>query len=209
MTRIIRIAVSAVAVVALCLSAVPAFAEGGSGGTSGTSGHDTTRIKTEAENEVEVHNAAEQTSTAQRLEDKQKAETEHQEKVCTNKRRVVGNILNRIADRGQKQIAVFTKIADRTEQFKDDKNLTVTNYDSLVATVDAKKTAAQDTINKIKADAVAASNLSCDSGQPKAVVGGFRDDLKAENSVLKAYKTAIKNLIVAVKSSQSSTEGDQ
>jgi hypothetical protein len=104
---------------------------------------------------------------------------------------------------------VFTKIADRTKKFKENKNLTVNNYDGLLASVNDKQTAAENTLSKIKADASAAASLSCDSGQPKAVVGGFRDDLKAENNALKAYKTAIKNLIVAVKSAQSATEAQQ
>jgi hypothetical protein len=200
MTKITRTAITALSVVLLSLSAAPAFAEDGSGGTSGS---DSTVSSTS--HETEVHKTV-QTAVDQHQENRQQTLADRQEKFCTNKRRVVGNILTHIANRGQRQIDVFTKIADRTEKFKTDKNLIVDNYDALVTTVNDKKTAALNTINKIKTDATAASSLSCDPGQPKAIIGGFKDDLKAENSALKDYKTAIKNLIVAVKSSKSGTE---
>jgi hypothetical protein len=201
MTKITRTAITALSVVMLSLSAAPAFAEDGSGGTSGNDGSSASATS----HETEIHKTV-QTAVDQHQENKQQTLADRQEKFCTNKRRVVGNILTHIANRGQRQIDVFTKIADRTEKFKTDKNLIVDNYDALVTTVNDKKTAALNTINKIKTDATAASSLSCDTGQPKAIIGGFKDDLKAENSALKDYKTAIKNLIVAVKSSKSTTE---
>jgi hypothetical protein len=186
MMRIIKTGIAAAAVLVLCLSAGQAFALSGDSDV----------------NQSELHKsgtAAVKTAEAAKTQ----AAEDRAAQFCSNKRRVVGNILTRIANRGQKQIDVFTKIAERTEKFKEDKSLTVDNYDSLVTTVNDKKTAAETTVNKIKADAAAAATLSCDAGQPKSVVGGFKDDLKAENSALKAYKTAIKNLIVAVKSSKS------
>jgi hypothetical protein len=203
MTKITRTAITALSVVLLSLSAAPAFAEDGSGGTSGS---DSTVSSTS--HETEVHKTV-QAAVDQHQESRQQTLADRQEKFCANKQRVVTNILNRIANRGQRQIDVFTKIADRTKKFKEDNNLTVENYESIVATVNDKKTAAETTVAKIKADATAAASLSCDPGQPKSVVGGFRDDLKAENSALKAYKTAIKNLIVAVKSSKSESAGEQ
>jgi membrane carboxypeptidase/penicillin-binding protein len=209
MTKYRKVFTAVLAAAILFLPAAPALAE--SGGAGGTSGRVSDRVRTEAEHQTPgAETEAEHLATpAQHQEDKQQTETENHDNACTNKRRVVGNTLSRIANRGQRQMDVFTKIADRTKKFKENKNLTVNNYDGLLASVNDKQTAAENTLSKIKADASAAASLSCDSGQPKAVVGGFRDDLKAENNALKAYKTAIKNLIVAVKSAQSATEAQQ
>jgi hypothetical protein len=198
MTKINKTIVSALVVFALVLSAAPVFADEGRG-TSGYDSPASTTPKTESS-----HPAVK--TAAANLEAKKQTETERHEQFCANKRRVVGSILNKITSRGQKQLDVFTRIAARTEKFKIDKNLTVDNYDALVTTVNDKKTSAQNTLDKIKADAAAAASLSCDPGQPKSIVGGFKNDLKAESAALKDYKTAIKNLIVAVKTSKSSTE---
>ena len=46
-------------------------------------------------------------------------------------------------------------------------------------------------------------SFSCESDDPKGVMVEFKTALQTRNTVLKEYKTAIKDLIVAVKSAQS------
>src|SRR5688572_5579606 len=48
---------------------------------------------------------------------------------CQNRQQAITNILLRIADRGQKQIYLFSTIAQRTENFYADRGLTLSNYD--------------------------------------------------------------------------------
>src|SRR5688572_9964529 len=64
-------------------------------------------------------------------------------KACQNRQKAITNIMARIADRGQKQINVFSIITQRVENFYIDKGRTLDNYDELVAEVAAKKAAAQ------------------------------------------------------------------
>jgi hypothetical protein len=123
-------------------------------------------------------------------------------KSCQQREKAITNILARIADRGQKQLTLFGTIATRTETFYTDKGKTLSNYDALVADVNAKQAAAQTEVNAVGS---ASSGFSCTGSDPKGFVTSFQDSLKAEISALQDYRTAVKNLIVGVKSVQGST----
>lgn len=73
---------------------------------------------------------------------------------------------------------------------------TVPNYDTLIANIDTKKTAVETAWTKAKAGADA---FSCTTGDPRQLLNQFRLDMIATKRALKDYRTAIKNLIVAVK----------
>lgn len=122
--------------------------------------------------------------------------------VCQRRQKAITNIMERIADRGQKQLTLFTTIANRVETFYTDKGKTLDNYDALVADVNAKQAAAQTTVDTIKADS---TGFSCDSSDPKGFVDSFKGSLKSEISALQDYRTSVKNLTVGVKSVQSTT----
>jgi hypothetical protein len=128
-----------------------------------------------------------------------------QAKVCEKRQAKIKASMNRIADRGQKQLTLFGTIATRTEDFYISKGKTLSNYDQLVADVNTKHNAAQTALDAIK---TASTNFTCDSADPKASVTGFKASLKSEISVLKDYRTAVKNLIVGVKSVQSTATTD-
>lgn len=123
-------------------------------------------------------------------------------KTCQNREKAVNNILARITDRGSKQIDVFNKIAQRTEAFYTTKGKILSNYDALVVDVNAKKVAAQTAVDAVKSNSV---SFKCDGTDPKGAAASFKDSLKSEIAALKAYKTAVKNLIVGVKSVQETT----
>jgi hypothetical protein len=123
-------------------------------------------------------------------------------RVCENRQKTITNIMSRIADRGQKQLDLFTTIATRTETFYLGKGKTLSNYDALVTAANDKKAAAQTTVDTIKADS---TTFSCDGTDPKGAVSSFKTALKSEIQALKDYKTAVKDLIVGVKSVQSTT----
>jgi hypothetical protein len=121
-------------------------------------------------------------------------------KRCQAHEKAITNIMTRIADRGQKQLDLFTTIATRAENFYTEKGHTLSSYDSLVADVNAKKETAQTVVNDTK---TADITFACDGDNPHGVIDGFKDSLKQEIAALKEYRTAVKNLIVGVKSVQS------
>ena len=124
-------------------------------------------------------------------------------KACQNREKAITNIMTRLSDRGQKQVDLFGKIAERTEKFYADKGKTLATYDTLVADVSVKKAAAQTAVDTIKATV---PEFKCDGTDPKGVAAIFKDSLKAEIEALKAYKTSVKNLIVGVKSVQGANQ---
>lgn len=161
-----------------------------------------------------------QTSAEERKETAQTTATENKEvaqtkladaklKACQQREKAIKNIMARLSDRGTKQLDVFTKISERTQAFYTEKGKTLSNYDALVAEVSAKKEVATTAVATTKDSSVA---FNCDGTDPKGVSSLFKENLKAQNEALKAYKTAVKNLIVGVKSVQgttSSSEGGQ
>lgn len=145
---------------------------------------------------------ARQAAEQRAAEAKEKAKTRLADaklKACQNREKTITNIMSRLAERGQKQLNLFTTIANRTEAFYVAKGKTLTNYDTLVADVATKKAAAQTAIDTIKSTG---STFKCDGTDPKGAVSSFKLNLKTQAAALKEYKTAVKNLIVGVKSVQ-------
>lgn len=200
MNRLLKLTTALTLALTLSVASVPVFAEGGSSGTGGAD-----------DNTTSTTSGSEHRSTATFAnETENERQASAKEKVCETHKRVVSNIETRIASRGQKRMDVITKIAERVEKFYTDKGLSVSNYDTLVANVNAKKDAAQAALDTIKTDAGNVSSITCGSGQGSVTVTQFKTDLKAEQTALKAYQTAVKDLIVAVKTAaDSSTEGSQ
>jgi len=117
-------------------------------------------------------------------------------KVCQQREKTIDNIMTRMGDRGVKQLDVFTKIADRTEAFSVKSGKVPSNYVALVTDVNAKKADAQIAVTAAQSATV---TFKCDGTNPKGVASSFKASLEAQNQALKAYKTAVKNLIVGVK----------
>jgi hypothetical protein len=124
-------------------------------------------------------------------------------KACQAHRAAIQTIMTRAARRGDNHIALFSKITDRVEAFYQSKGKTLATYDQLVGAVAAKKVAAQTAVDAVK---TADTTFDCSSDNPKAQVMVFRAEVKAEIAALKEYRTAAKNLIVGVKSVQSTSE---
>ena len=127
-------------------------------------------------------------------------------KACTKRQKAITNIMSRIADRGQKQLDLFSTIAERTQAFYADKGKTLANYDELVDDVATKKAATQAVVDTINSTSV---TFDCLGEDPKGVISSFKDSLKSEIKALKAYKTSVKNLIVGVKSVQGSSSSSE
>lgn len=159
----------------------------------------------DAQQSAEERQTTAQQTAADRKEAAQTRLADAKLKACQNRQKAITNIMTRIADRGQKQVDLFSTIAERTEKFYTDKGKTLANYDTLVADVAAKKTAAQTAVDAVKSSS---TTFDCSGEDPKGVVSSFKESLKSEIDALKAYKTSVKNLIVGVKSVQSTTSSE-
>lgn len=141
------------------------------------------------------------------LSDKKEAKfTEAKLKVCKNREQNIKNSMSRIAERGNKQMAVFTKITTNVQEYYTASGKTLDNYQALVDAVNDKKAKAQAQVNIIQSSK---DSFTCDGERPMASIETFKANAKAMNSALNEYKRAVKDLLVAVKSIQDTTDNEQ
>lgn len=125
--------------------------------------------------------------------------TEERKTSCEARSTELANRLKKKVADAEKHQAVFDKIYDRVKAFHDSKNLSVTDYDALIAKADAAKVTASDSIASLKK-----LNITVDCSDPTAVatqVAAFKEALGQTRDSLKAYRTSIKNITVAIKAS--------
>ncbi len=113
---------------------------------------------------------------------------------CKNREVAIKNIINRIDTRAQNQISLFATIASRVEALYVKQGKTVANYSQLVAAMNTAKAQAETDFGTLKTN----SSFSCSASNPKGMVASFQSYLKTEISDLQAFRTSVKNLIVAV-----------
>jgi hypothetical protein len=126
-------------------------------------------------------------------------------KVCETRKNKITAIINRSVVRTERQLKLFTTIAKRVQKFYTEKNLTVANYDELVAAVDAAKA-------KTEADLSTFKNLDgfdCSSDDPKGELEEFKMAIESMRQSLKDYRTSVRSLIVGVKTAQGEEGGAQ
>lgn len=149
-----------------------------------------------------AHQAKTQQPAANRKDVATPKLTEGKLKTCQARQKAIKTIMARIAVRAQKQVDLFNVIAERTEKFYTNKGKTLANYDSLAKDVAAKKAAAQTVVDTIKSSSTL---FNCSGRDPKGFINDFKKSLKNEINALQAYKIAVKNLIIGVKSIQGVT----
>lgn len=160
-----------------------------------------------AENRRATEQAAKERRAAaqQELKERQAAAKERLSeaklKICEKRQANINDRSTKIADRATKHLAVFDKIAERVKTFYINKGNTFDTYDLLVSEVDAKRTAAQSAIDNLT-DLKASFN--CSDAEPKLAIEGFKAAMTEAQTALKEYRTAIKDLIVGVKSANTS-----
>lgn len=95
----------------------------------------------------------------------------------------------------------FDTIAQRVEDYYTTKVVpggkTVSNYDSLVSTITAKKALVQTALASSQNDL---ASFNCTTGDPKGQMMLYKADMRKVKDALREFRTSIKNLIVAVRS---------
>lgn len=136
--------------------------------------------------------------------------TEAKLKACQNRENAIQKRSTQLAKTAENMLTTFDKIAAKVEQYYTSKVVpsgkTVANYDALVADIATKKQTTQTDLDKATADAAA---FSCTGNDPKGQLTQFRTNMQTVKKDLKEYRTAIKNLIVAVRSVTGTTERSQ
>jgi hypothetical protein len=211
--------------VSLSGSALAEQGSGGSGTSSPNSGSDsshsnsnssTITTKTKTENEVEVENHAHDLAEQFRQQGHAKIQsevkdnvkvhtTEVRQKSCEARKGSLANRMNRLVSNATKHKEAFDKTYLKVKEFHDSKNLATTNYDSLVSKVDAAQSDAAAKIAALKSLDVP---VDCTQANVADGVSAFRAAASATRDSLKAYRSALVNLIVAVHQSAEKTSSD-
>ena len=116
---------------------------------------------------------------------------------CQNKEGNINRLMQRVNTRTQLQLNLFEKIAERVQTYYEENNLSLSNYDELVTAVEAARTQAQNTFRAMEQNG---GSFACDGEDPHAYTNQFRNSFNSTVDDLQAYKTAVRNLIVAVRS---------
>lgn len=119
---------------------------------------------------------------------------------CQKREKKIKKIMQSMQLRSERQLDVFNKIAERTKSFYEAKQRSVASYNDLVAAVDEKKSAAE---IALQAGSSIIADFSCSEDDPLVLKDLFKTQLQEQIAALKAYKTTVNDLIVAVKSASS------
>lgn len=167
----------------------------------------TTQDETDTADTTET-DESETTTVTTRNEEKTARLTQARLRVCEKREDKIKNIMARVGDRGTKKLDVIKKIYDRTVAFYNSKyqseGMILENFDEL----DGLATAAYETAQAAVTEAIENETFECDSEDPHSSVATFKALVKDRNEALQNYRTAVKNLIVGVKSIHSTTDAD-
>ncbi|MBI2031921.1 MAG: hypothetical protein HYT08_04885 [Candidatus Levybacteria bacterium] len=116
------------------------------------------------------------------------------EKIITNRSANMVNHVNRI-------IAVFDSIVTRITNYYQSRLVPqgriLANFDALILDIQTKKNAITPLLEAAQSDV---DNFNCEGDDPKGQLDQFKQDIRAIIPGLKAYKTSVRNLIVAIAS---------
>lgn len=127
---------------------------------------------------------------------------------CQQRERVLNNIIARIGDRGQKQINVINSIQEKVQKFYTEKNISLDNYDVLVANANDKKQLATAEMEQVRS---MNGTFSCTGENPTGVAAQFKNQAAKQSAAMKEYRLAVHELAVAIKTAlgdSQSTEGE-
>lgn len=125
-------------------------------------------------------------------------------KACEKRQTLINRLMDKMDSRHETVFNKITRISEAVQKFYTDKNLSVANYDDLLAEVVAAKGIAQSSIDAQQA----VPELDCDSEHPRADVTDFRQKRLDTVDAMKAYRDAVKSLAQAVRTAAKSTEGE-
>lgn len=122
-------------------------------------------------------------------------------RVCQLHETVIKTRLSHLGQLASSMEDKFASISGRVQTYYTNKVLpsgkTVANYDTLVTDISTKKAAVDSALTKAKTDV---AGFDCTVANPKGQLTSYRLDMQAVKQALKDYRTAIKDLIVAVRS---------
>ena len=159
----------------------------------------TTEVKTELES---INEHAKLTLQTERKNGHERS-LEARQKSCQARQAEINTRINNYATAAQRHLGVFEGLLTKVQTFYTTNKLNVSGYDTLLATAQSKQADAQKAVDTLKALDV---NIDCTSSDPAQSVVAVKAAVANARVALQAYRTAIKNLIVALKGTSTAAD---
>jgi 3-methyladenine DNA glycosylase/8-oxoguanine DNA glycosylase len=191
---------------------MPVFAHEGESGDDSSS-TTTTTTTTEQENHTTSSGSTTVKEDRQKLREDRKQQvqqkvaekkTEHQQKVCENRKKGLTVRSARIVANSKRIDEKITDIYKKVDNYKTTNNLTVDNYDALTSAVTTAQTNAATAISDLE-KVVPSTDCTSTTNTNSTDAAAFKTAAKNTRDSLKAYRTAVKNLLVAVMKAKDDT----
>jgi len=115
---------------------------------------------------------------------------------CEKHKEHISQVMSRVNDRSQRIYDRLSKVSELLQKYYDSNNLSIDNYDSLLADVRAKGAIANTKLNVM----LTLGSFSCDEDNPRQSIADYREGRKAKVTAMKAYRQSIRTLLTEVKS---------
>lgn len=157
----------------------------------------------QAHAETEVARFREEAS--QELQTERKNTKEHtvaeRQKACDAHQAELDTRIGDYAREAQNNLNVFSSIFTKVQTFYATKKLNVATYAALSATVTTQQAAAQSAVDALSL--LSGTKIDCTQPDPAQQLASLKTAVDTARSALQAYRTAIKNLIVAIEGASS------
>jgi hypothetical protein len=117
---------------------------------------------------------------------------------CERREQQIRRMLKQSVRHFETRLEILEKLSDRVEDFAEDHNRKPANFSALVSAVSTAEAAADTGLNQLRDN----DTFDCDAEDPKAILTQFHTAVRAQRDLMRTYHTAVRNLIVGVKSAQ-------
>jgi hypothetical protein len=164
-----------------------------------------TELRGKLQEQAKEREAVREQASEQKKEELRERLDENKKKLCENRINTITRVMTAMNSRRQNAFDRITKVSDAVQAFYAKKELSVANYDDLVAQVSAAKSVAQTAVSA----QTAVAPVDCNGEKPRADIADFKEKRSASIDAVKAYRDAVKALVKAVKEAAASqvTEG--
>jgi hypothetical protein len=122
--------------------------------------------------------------------------------ICNKHVKQINSVMSNMNNRRQKAFDHITKVYDSVKAFYEDKKLSSTDYESLVASVEAAKSAASASMNTQQS----APAIDCSGDHPKVDIVEFKAKRLGSIDAMQTYRQSVKELIQVVKETVKASE---
>lgn len=143
-------------------------------------------------------NAAKQKAQTQVESARKNVQTKTQEKrqqLCENRKNAIDNKLKAFSGAADKHLARLNGAYAKLKDYQSSHNLTVGNYDNLIAAADAKQQAATEAVEALKS---VSGGVDCSSADVSVQLKTVKEAAATTRNALKAYRTSLHDILIGL-----------